>query len=252
MKKIMTLAAMFAAVAVSFSACTKDNGNQGTGNGNGNENTEPEYEAPITVDGDFADWQTLGDKAEIAVCPEDALKLGLKEFRAYADEVMLYVYVKFDLDVVTNRDVPEPEPGVESGNPLALFFSTSTEKGGYANTWSDSCVEYHCASFIFNGTEQYENWDDALYMWTGELHGAGWSWDSALESLASTGAGTGDQYEIAIMMDVLTSVMELDGQILLGAMIQQGWNNAGALPCASPDPDNNPNGMAPMMVVPIN
>lgn len=248
----MTLAAMFAAVAVSFSACTKDNADDKPNTGNeGNET--PDYVAPITVDGDFADWQTLGDKAEIAVCPEDALKLGLKEFRAYADEIMLYVYVKFDLDVVTDRDAPVKEDGVtESGNPLALFFSTSTENGGYANTWSDACVEYHCASSIFNGTEQYDSWDDALYMWTGELHGAGWSWDSALESLAATGAGTGDQYEIAIMMDVLTSVMELDGQILLGAMIQQGWNNAGALPCASPDPDNNPNGMAPMMVVPIN
>lgn len=245
----MTLAAIFAAVAMTFSACEKEGDKNGQGNNN-NGNNEPEYESPITVDGNFDDWAALGNKAEIAVCPEDALKLGLKEMRAYADEMYLHVMVEFDFDVVTDRGSVESG---SSGNTFTLYFSSSADKGGY-DVWSDLCVEGHCACYIFTGTDGvYNNWDDALYMWTGETHASGWYWDTvAVESLAATGAGSDNKYEIAILMEVLGGVFELDGKILLGAMVQQGWNDAGHLPCVSPDPDNNPTGSAPMMEVPIN
>ena len=62
MKKIMTLAAMFAAVMMSFSACnpddTKPQDKPGTEQGGENEdegNQEEEATAAISIDGDFAD-----------------------------------------------------------------------------------------------------------------------------------------------------------------------------------------------------
>lgn len=256
MKKIFAMAAIFAATMMSFTACTeKTPTNQTDPNaceecGKNPCECEEEYVAPITVDGDFADWTTLGTKAVISTCPEDALKLGLKEFRAYADEQSLNCYVEFDFDVLTDRGSVE---GGSSGNTFTLFFSSSVDNGGY-DVWSDMCVEYHCAAYIFTGTDGvYDSWDGELNGWTGEVHASGWTWDNmALESMAATGAGSDNKYEISIPMEVLTGVMDLDGKILLGAMIQQGWGNAGALPCASPDPDNNPSGTAPMMEVPIN
>ena len=64
----MTFAAMFAAVAIAFTACNKENQPQGGGNTvvTCPECGEPEadctcgdYESPITIDGDFADWNNV-------------------------------------------------------------------------------------------------------------------------------------------------------------------------------------------------
>ena len=52
------------------------------------------------------------------------------------------------------------------------------------------------------------------------------------------------------MMDVLSSYMEFDGKVLLGAMIQQGWGKQGVLPHAEVT-EENPAGTCPMMDVVI-
>lgn len=255
MKKFMTFAAIIAATMVSFSACEKTpatggNDDQACADCGKNPCECVEYVSPITVDGQFDDWTALGSKAVVAVRPENAPKEGLKEMRAYADAEYLNVYVEFDFDVVTDREAPSDEHG---GNPFTLWFSSNKDNGGY-DVWSDLCVEYHCAAYIFTGTDGvYSSWDDALYGWTGEVHASGWTWDTqALESLSAVGAGSSNKYEISIPMEVLSGVMEFDGKLYLGAMVQQGWGNGGALPCASMDPDTNPTGAAPMMEVPIN
>lgn len=263
MKKIMNLAAIFAAVAMTIAACSKDEtpaGNQGgnnTENGGGNtENTcpdcgqdpcvcEPEYEAPVTIDGNFADWDALTD-ATVATCIPDHVQSGLNVLKAYADEYYLYVMVEFDFDVITDR-------AEDNGNPLMLCFSTTHEStfGGY-DAWSDCCIEYMTAPHIFTGVDgTYKPYNgDGLYMWTGEAGQPGWSWESVLENTEAEGAGSDNKYELAIMMDVLTTYMEFDGKILLGAMIQQGWGKQGVLPHAEVTEENTA-GAAPMMEVPI-
>ena len=255
MKKIMTLAAMFAAVAMTFSACNKENPDN-TGNNGGNntetpggdengEPEEPEYVAPITVDGNFADWDALTD-ATVATCIPDHVQSGLNVLKAYADQYYLYVMVEFDFDIITDR-------AEDNGNPLMLCFSTTHEStfGGY-DAWSDLSIEFMTAPHIFTGTDGvYKSYTgDALYMWTGEPNAAGWAWESVIEDHMSVGAGSDNKYEVAMMMDVLGSFMEFDGKVLLGAMIQQGWGKQGVLPHAEVT-EENPAGTAPMMEVPI-
>ena len=255
MKKIMTLAAMFAAVMMGVSSCNPDDtkpqdkpDTEQGGENNGDENNGEEggeYVAPITIDGNFDDWAALAD-ATVAECIPDHVQSGLNVLRAYADEFYLYVQVEFDFDVIADR-------AEDNGNPLMLCFSTTHEStfGGY-DAWSDCCIEFMTAPHIFTGTDGvYKSYTgDALYMWTGEVGAAGWSWESVLEDHMSVGAGSDNKYEIAMLMDVLGSYMEFDGKILLGAMIQQGWGKQGVLPHAEVT-EENPAGTSPMMEVPI-
>lgn len=246
MKKIMTLAAIFAAVAMTFSACNKeqkpDNGGNNTENNGGEENQEPEYVNPIAIDGNFEDWDALTN-AVSATCAADHSKPALKTLKAYADEYFLNVYVEWDEENV-------PTYAEDGGNPLMLCFCGNPDNGGY-DAFSDLCVEYMCFTQPVDATGAFKNWTDAVYAWVGDLHAAGWAWDVALEDLQATGMGSGNKYEIAIMMDVLKSIMDLDGKILLGAMQQVAWNSQGVLPNAEVS-EENPTGTAPMLEVPIN
>ena len=93
MKKFMTIAAMFAAVMVSFSSCKKDDKPQG---GN-TEVTCPdcgeamddctcgEFESAIKIDGDFADWAAVTPVT--ATCNPDAKWTALTTLKVYTDEM---------------------------------------------------------------------------------------------------------------------------------------------------------------------
>ena len=267
MKKIMTLAAIFAAVAMTFSACNKEEKPSGNNGGNNTENNGGEnnggennggenngggeYASPITIDGSFADWDALdASKVAVATCDPETVNFGLKVLKAYADEVFLNIYVELDPDIVVCRcsDVP-CEHAEEPGNPLDIFFSTSKEQGGY-NAFSDLCVEYFVQGTLFEAGE-FTSWTGGMYMWTGEVHGDGWNWAEALSDVMATGAGSGDKYEIAIMMDVLGGVMDLGDKFYLGAVIEQGWDIAGVLPNAAVT-DENTSGKGEMLEVTIN
>lgn len=247
MKKFMTLAAMFAAVMISFSACepTVDPAPTPTVCPDCGEDPcvcEAPYVSPITIDGNFDDWAALTN-AVTATCAPDHSKPALKTLKAYADENFLHVFVEWD-----EENVPTYDP--DGANPLMLCFCGNPENGGY-NAWEDMCVEYMCYTQPLDETGAFTTWNDAVYAWTGEIHAEGWSWDTALDDLKATGMGSGNKYEIAIMMPVLNSIMELDGELRLGAMQQLSWNAMGVLPNAEVT-DENPTGVAPMMVVPIN
>ena len=274
MKKIMTLAAIFAAVMMGFSACQPEDqpstpGTEETPGTNEetpgeetpgtneetpgtNEETpgEDEYVSPITIDGNFEDWDAI-DPAKLAVATNNSETNGaLKVLKVYADESILNVYVELDPDFVTCRCSEAPcEHFEEPGNPLDLFFSTSKDAGGY-NAFSDMCVEYFVQGTLFENGE-FTSWDGGMYMWIGEVHAEGWSWEEVLPSIGAQGAGSGDKYELAIMMEMIGGVMDLTGDLYLGAVLEQGWDIAGCLPNA-PVTDTDNTGKAEMLKVIIN
>ena len=96
MKKLMTLAAMFAAVMVSFTACEK-NGNEGGNNNTGNEyGPEVESNAAIQCDGEYSDWEGL-EGVVTATCPADDVAYEqFKTFKVYADEEFIHIFCEFD------------------------------------------------------------------------------------------------------------------------------------------------------------
>jgi hypothetical protein len=97
MKKMMTLAAMFAAVMVSFTACEK-NGNNNEGGNNNDDSEEPglESNAAIQCDGEYSDWEGLEGVVTVTCPADDVAYEQFKTFKVYADEEFIHIFCEFD------------------------------------------------------------------------------------------------------------------------------------------------------------
>ena len=162
MKKFMTLAAMFAAVMVSFTACedqttdpTPTPGEEVCADcGKTPCECEAEPEFAIKIDGDFSDWDNL-EGVQVATLPAgDVSYEQLKTFKAYADETFIYVFCEFDPE---NTLVFVPYFDLD-GNPAT----------GNDSKWSGAGYEAKAEGSVFeelDGPAQgaAHAWDPAFY-----------------------------------------------------------------------------------------
>ena len=159
MKKLMTIAAMFAAVMTTFTACEK-NGNENGGNNNGGSD-EPEIEsnAVIQCDGDYSDWEGL-EGVVVATCPaDDVLYEQFKTFKVYADEEFIHIFCEFnpeetlvfvpyfdlDNDPATGNNSKWSGAGYEAKAEGGVFEEVETEDGtvqGAPCKWDPSFYHY--------------------------------------------------------------------------------------------------------------
>ncbi len=252
MKKMFALAA----IAAMFIACGEKPEPQpqpqpGPGTGEGDT-----YVAPITIDGQFADWNALdASKVASATLPTGTVKHdGLNTLKVYADESFIYVYFEFNDEVIADK----------SWVPFHLYFNTDndTTTGGGADEWGEPyCCDWMCEATIFDGGT-FCSWDLGLFPWGGAAGESGWSWDATPESEpsdadawgaliesgngCSSGAGAGNAYEIAITKEMLP--VEWADTFTVGADIQQEWTTCGFLPQAEAT-DENPNGHIELLTV---
>ena len=247
MKKFMTIAAMFAAVMVSFSSCKKDDTKPQGGN---TEVTCPDcgeamddctcddFQAAIQIDGDFADWAAVTPVS--ATCDPDAKYTALTTLKVYTDEMYIHVYFEFSEDeivdlawvpfhVYINQDLSEAagnDQFIGQGGQDWLLEGAVIADGAFCS--------YNPALFSYDGAEDTVEW---AY---GEVLPEG--------SGVASGAGNGNKYEFSIMKEMLPGV-ELAETFGLGVDIQQSWNSVGVLPNTA-IADDNANGAVPMLQVP--
>ena len=110
MKKFMTIAAMFAAVMVSFSSCNKDPQPEKKPTpevqtcpdcGEAEEEcTCNDFQSAITIDGDFADWAAVTPLTE--TCNPDAKWTALTTLKVYTDEMYIHIYFEFSEDEIVD------------------------------------------------------------------------------------------------------------------------------------------------------
>ena len=268
MKKIMTLAAIFAAVMMGISSCNPDDtkpeqkpdteqpgdetpgegeGEQTPGEGEGEQTPgegegEEEYASPITIDGDFADWDAL-DAAKVAVATTDpdAAKAGLKTVKVYADGVFINVYFEFDPDIVSDL----------TSVPFHVYFNSdnSSNDPTSEDQWTNSGdIDYMCEGWVFS--------EGAFCPYDPSLNAAGytpdaydWAWVDVLPdgSSISTGAGKDTKYEFAFTLEMMDAI-EFADTFGIGFDIQQSWNSVGILPNAA-QTETNLSGTAPLLLV---
>ena len=172
MKKIMTLAAIFAAVMMGVTSCnpddtkpeqkpdveTPDNGGEETPDNGGEETPDNGGEetpaAAITIDGDFSDWDAL-EGAVVATLPEGDVKYEqLKTFKMYADEEFIYIFCEYDPE---NTLVFVPYFDLDS-NPAT----------GNDSKWSGAGYEAKAEGSIYDESEEGvqgapQPWDPTFY-----------------------------------------------------------------------------------------
>ena len=260
MKKIMTLAAMFAAVMVSFSSCEKTP-DQG---GNNTEVTCPDcgeleedctcndFEAAIKIDGDFADWAAVTPLT--ATCNPDAKYTALTTLKVYTDEMYIHIYFEFSEDEIVDLAwVPFHVYINQDNNTEGCGDDQWIGQGG--QDWllegaviAETFCPYNPGMFAYD--ESVINESTGQPAGDGDLATIDWAWADVLPegSGIATGAGNGNKYELSIMKEMMPG-MELAETFGLGVDIQQSWNSVGVLPNDAMT-DTNANGAAPMLQVP--
>ena len=218
---------------------------------------EEEYVAPITIDGDFADWAKLdASKVSATTCAAGAKYSVLKTVKAYADEQFIYLYVEYDPSAYTAED---------TWIPFHVYMNAdnSAETGGYGDEFVGADAEWLLETSI-------TDYDCALFKWWAEVGTDGWKWtkhDAGLQEAEHTaddgwgaiipegqgiGSSAGDaatgKFEIAIMRAMIADQVNFADTFTLGFDIQANWSTVGILPNAAMT-DDNPNGLAPKLVV---
>lgn len=239
MKKILTFLAMTASILMVSVSCNKNNGDEEDPDGP----DEPEYVAPITIDGEFADWAKLpsANVAE-AKCDPDATKTALKLVKVYADAVYVFVYFEWDKDQITH------EPDVEHV-PFHCYINTDGDAstGGYGDEFSDACSELLFEGFVYPDGAKVGSYEPGVHEWTGDVNGTGWNWNDLGEfNGLCAGAGIEGKYEFQIARELMPK--KLADNFSIGFDIQQGWESVGVLPNTHVT-DDNPGGLAPSLQV---
>lgn len=249
MKKFMTIAAMFAAVMVSFSSCNKEDKPQGGGNtvttcpdcGEALEDcTCGEFEAAIQIDGDFADWAAVTPVS--ATCDPDAKYTALTTLKVYTDEMYIHVYFEFSEDEIVDR----------AWVPFHIYINADNNTEGCGD---DQWIGQGGQDFLLEGAvladDAFCSYNPGLFTYAGvDPATVEWAWTDVLPegSGIASGAGAGNKYELSIMKEMVPG-MELAETFGLGADIQQSWNSVGVLPNTA-IADDNANGAVPMLQVP--
>ena len=247
MKKIMTLAAMFAAVMVSFSSCEKtpDQGGNETVTcpdcGEAEEDcTCNDFQAAIQIDGDFADWAAVTPLT--ATCNPDAKYTALTTLKVYTDEMYIHIYFEFSDDEIVDR----------AWVPFHVYINADNNTEGCGD---DQWIGQGGQDFLMEGAvladDAFCSYNPGLFTYAGvDLTTVEWAWTDVLPegSGIASGAGAGNKYELSIMKEMVPG-MELASTFGLGVDIQQSWNSVGVLPNTA-IADDNANGAVPMLQVP--
>ena len=249
MKKFMTLAAMFAAVMVSFSSCNKEDKPQGGGNtvvtcpdcGEAEEDcTCGDFQAAIQIDGDFADWAAVTPLT--ATCNPDAKYTALTTLKVYTDEMYIHIYFEFSEDEIVDR----------AWVPFHVYINADNNTEGCGD---DQWIGQGGQDFLMEGAvladDAFCSYNPGLFTYAGvDLTTVEWAWTDVLPegSGIASGAGAGNKYELSIMKEMVPG-MELASTFGLGVDIQQSWNSVGVLPNTA-IADDNANGAVPMLQVP--
>ena len=239
---------MFAAVAIAFTACNKEE----KPNNGGNtvvtcpECGEPEadctcgdYESPITIDGDFADWNNVA--AVTATCNPDAKWTALEKVKVYADAMYINVYFEFSQDELVDLE----------SVPFHIYINEdASEAAGNDQFLGQGGQDWLLEGFVFSGGS-FCNYDPYLFSYDGAEDTVEWAYGEVLPEGTGigTGAGAGNKYELSIMVEMLQGV-QLSDTFTIGFDIQQSWNSVGVLPNTA-IADDNANGAAPMLAITV-
>ena len=241
MKKILALM-VFASLL--FVACNKEKPEDDPNNNGGSE-----YVAPITIDGDFADWAKLdAAKVQELKCAAGTTKKDLKLAKIYADKYFVFVYVEFDF---TAYDGDVQNVYVDFG----INGDNSTETGGYMGPFKQGetpCIDLLTQALVIEEGVVCEAYDAFVGTWSGDVNTDGWSWEEC-EGLTGfiDGKGTKKAWEFRITRE-LYPAGKLAKEFTMGvfAMVN-GWDATGALPNAEPD-EGNADGLANLVTVKYN
>jgi len=177
-----------------FAACDPNNKPDNPGG----DPEEPEYSAPIVVDGSIDDWARL-DQSKVAIAKNsrDGAWDGVNEMRVYADEYFVFYYIEYNNAVVSDLLASAGET-----LPMRINLNTDGEfSSGYANYFLQSydfIIEIQLA--------EEGKWINS----GGTLHqrvGSDWNELAGPSSGLVSCAGNGNKVEIVLVREIFDNAV---------------------------------------------
>ena len=202
----------------------------------------PEYVNPITIDGDFSDWDYVDYNYYVstAECAYDAKYTGLRKVKVFTDEYYIHIYLELSEELVYNNS-----------NVVFDLHLNSDGDTRYGDNYfaGQSAVDFLLEDYIISDS-YYKSYDPAIWAYYGSKDEFEWMWESHMESGCGIAYGCGNhtRYEISILKEMLMGIYLADEFSLGFEIYDNYWNTAGLLP-NSDVTDYNPNGIAEFLYV---
>ena len=240
MKKVLSFLAIAAMVCM-VASCNKDKKPKGHDEGD-----DIEYDAPIKMDGLFADWAALGDKVTTV---NSKMEEGndLKQLKVYADEYYIYLYLKF------NNTVPDASWADGLKHIVVDTFingDNDIDTGGYIGKWdqtvqngeetiSKPCFDVMIYDVIYDANEEGpgftygDSWME-IHTWEGEPNTDGWDGKWAQSDVEDFAVSHGNnlEYELAICRELYPKGKMADEFTIAVGVSCGSWDTTGWLPDA--------------------
>ena len=196
MKKLFVLVAM---AAVCLWSCQDDK----KPSKDKKEKEEPEYEMPIKIDGDFADWAKLDQSKVAKATTKNENWPAVKEIRCYADEFYVFYYIEFDAAKATELLAAangKDDDGYDIELPIRLNLNTDGEfTSGYTSYSLDGYDFIMEGGLAANG--EWKSFCPNMYQRID-----GWvNLSTSEEGGICEGAGNGNKYEIAMAISAFNA-----------------------------------------------
>lgn len=216
--------ALMCIATLAFIACKPNNNPEDPTNGD----DDDEYVAPITVDGDAADWAKLGDKVFTADCNKDAEFKALTTMKVYADELFIYLYAEYDASLIDiNEDMSNEEFAEKWGVPFHIYINATNSNNGFIGQWSTPATML-TEGFLFLEGKPIE-YNPSAFIWAGEVASTEWTWDSSsATNYINASKVTDKTIEMSILREALPET--IGDEFRMGIDIQKAWDSQGILP----------------------
>lgn len=241
MKKIFALIAIASLMVV---ACGKQDDPKKPDNNNNEEGNE--YVAPITIDGDFADWAALdASKIQTAVCAEETTKTDLKLMKVYADAMFIYVYVEFNLSDYDPSDI--------GSTHFDFYINGDNDKltGGWNGSWDQGdtpCIDMFTQGEIFDADGNVVDYAPGMHRYAGAPNTSEWAWEDVSVEGFITGKGNKSAFEFSMCRELYPLGTIADTFTMGADILVNGWDATGALPNAEIT-DDTPSGQSDLLTV---
>ena len=214
--------------------------------------------ANISVtDNSIADWNTVPPEYVFeATCPADAVLLGLRSVKVYADAVYIYLLVEPEMSEIVDQEWV----------PFHVYLNTDNSDltGGYGDEFTDANADILLEGAIFAANAPYP-YNPSVFKWWGEVGSNGWDWvnwsvdhdqSDCWGALVCEGQLTdcssqyvNGKFEIKINRSFIPATWS-NTAFGIGFDIDQNWSAVGVLPIVSPTEENQ-NGWTQKMQITI-
>lgn len=196
--------------------------------------TDPKpTENAITIDGDFADWESANDY--VALLPDNAAANypAAKKLKIATDKNFIYIYTEYD----NSYDPATLRLNVFMDTDMAFDSDGRATTGSGSWMYANDGTEIYICGLLFDGGNPGWSWAD-VFMYSGTPLAAEWAWTSvvpggsgATNSSQAVDLGNGvSAIEASIMRAAIPGLGE---KVRIGIYLQDDWAECGILPQGS-------------------